>query len=69
MADDEGQSRAGWWRGVTRDTVLFVVGLLGIAHETLSAGVERPVLLAAFLAMMGLPMFLRADERGKGKGR
>lgn len=56
-----------WWRGATRDTVLFVAGILGIAHETLQTGIERPALLAAFLAMMGLPLFLRADERGKDR--
>lgn len=56
------------WRGITRDSVLFVVGLLGIAHETLlSNGVERPYLLLLFGAMCGLPLFLRADERNGGK--
>jgi hypothetical protein len=46
-----------------RDGVLFFVGLLGIAHETLIADAERPTLLFAFMAMVGLPAFLRADER------
>lgn len=57
---------AGKWRGITRDAVLFVVGLLGITHETLitRAG-ERPTLLLLFGAMVGLPLFLRADDRGK----
>lgn len=57
---------AGNWRGVTRDGVLFVVGLLGIAHETLMSRMgERPTLLLLFGAMVGLPLFLRADDRGK----
>lgn len=56
------------WRGITRDSVLFVFGLLGIAHETLlSSGVERPYLLLLFGAMCGLPLFLRADERNGRK--
>ena len=52
------------WRGLTRDTVLFVAGLAGIFHETLvHAGTERPTLLLLFGAMIGLPLFLRADDR------
>lgn len=57
---------AGKWRGITRDGVLFVIGILGIAHETLISGAgERPTLLLLFGAMVGLPLFLRADDRGK----
>lgn len=50
-----------------RDVVLFFAGLGGVAHETLltGAGIERPTLLLLFAAMMGLPMFLRADESRK----
>lgn len=59
--------RRGWrnihWPRVTRDTVLFVSGLLGILHETVIADSERPTLLFAFMAMVGLPAFLRADEK------
>lgn len=56
--------------GISRDTVLFVAGLGGIAHETLlSNGVERPTLLFLFGAMCGLPLFLRADERTRGGGK
>lgn len=49
----------------TRDGVLFLSGLVGIAHETLVAKSERPTLLFAFMAMVGLPAFLRADEKSK----
>ena len=56
--------KVGKWRGITRDVVLFVAGLLGILHELLiHVGPERPYLLAVLAAMMGLPLFLRADER------
>jgi hypothetical protein len=42
---------------------LFVTGLLGILHETFISGVDRPGLLVLFGAMVGLPAFLRNDER------
>lgn len=51
---------------LTRDGVLFAAGLLGILHETILATAERPTLLLLFGAMVGLPAFLRMDEkRGK----
>ncbi len=50
---------------ISRDTVLFAVGLLGVLHETLVATAERPTLLILFAGMMGLPAFLRADEARK----
>lgn len=46
-----------------RDVALFVGGLIGVGHETISTQAERPTLLLLFAAMMGLPAFLRADER------
>jgi hypothetical protein len=46
-----------------RDGVLFVSGILGFAHETLIVGTERPSLLVAFGAMVGLPAFLRRDDK------
>lgn len=48
---------------ITRDGVLFVVGVLGIAHETLIAQTDRPTLLLLFAAMVGLPAFLNKDEK------
>lgn len=50
---------------IARDTVLFVVGLLGVAHETLVANAERPTLLLLFAAMIGLPAFIGKDEKDK----
>lgn len=47
-----------------RDILLFFVGLAGVVHEVLTVGVERPTLLFLLAAMMGLPLFLRADGRG-----
>lgn len=55
------------WRAISRDTVLFVAGLLGVLHETLVyQPSERPFLLAIFGAMMGFPFVLSAD-RSSGK--
>jgi hypothetical protein len=59
----------GWrWR-FTRPTfvqirtgVLFAAGIAGVAYETLVNQTDRPTLLILFGAMMGLPLFLRADE-------
>lgn len=51
-----------------RDTILFVGGLAGIAHETVIAKSERPSLLLLFAAMVGLPAFLRSDESRRGSG-
>ena len=48
-----------------RDALIFLVGLGGIVHETLFAASERPTLLLLFGAMIGLPAFLRLDEKVK----
>lgn len=43
--------------------MLFLGGLLGVAHETLANGGDRIALLTLFAGMMGLPAFLGLDER------
>lgn len=57
------------WHGIRpcRDITLFVIGIAGIIHETAFTGVDRPGLLVLFGAMVGLPAFLRTDERSKTK--
>lgn len=50
---------------VSRDSILFAVGLLGIAYETILEGGDKPTLLILFGAMVGLPAFLRTDEKAK----
>jgi hypothetical protein len=50
-----------------RDVILFFGGLAGVVHETVIAPTPEPTLLAVFAAMMGLPAFLRSDERNGGK--
>jgi hypothetical protein len=51
-----------WWQFV-RDVILFVCGLIGIAWESLAPGSPDPSLLVVFGAMLGLPIFLRKDEK------
>ena len=46
-----------------RSAALFAGGLLGAAYVTLIDTTDRPTLLVLFGAMMGLPLFLRADEK------
>lgn len=46
-----------------RNFTLFMSGLLGVAHETLLTTTDRPSLIVAFSAMMGLPAVLGKDEK------
>ena len=48
---------------IARDSVLFIVGLLGVAHETLISKADRPTLLLLFAAMVGLPAFISSDAK------
>lgn len=51
-----------------RDGVLFLAGLGAFIHEVvIHAGPERPTLILASLALMGLPIWLRADEAKQGR--
>lgn len=56
-------------RRITRDGVLFIAGLAGVAYETTHAGGDRPTLLLLFAAMMGLPAFLQKDDEEKRRRR
>ncbi len=55
-----------WQNG--RDIILFLAGLSGVVHETLVSTVDRPTLLILFAAMMGLPAFLKKDEKKSSQG-
>lgn len=46
-----------------RSALLFLGGLAGVGYVTVIDQTERPTLLILFAAMMGLPLFLRADEK------
>ena len=45
----------------TRDTILFVSVLAGVAYETFFENSDRPSLIILFAAMMGLPLYLRKN--------
>lgn len=66
LPDDAGLRGIVKWKN-TRDISMFTAGLSGFAHEVLVKGPERPTLLLACLALMGVPFFLRKDEGGDDK--
>jgi hypothetical protein len=46
-----------------RSITLFVVGLVGIGYEVVIDHADRPTILILLGAMVGLPAFLRTDEK------
>ncbi len=50
------------WK-VARDILLFFGGMVGVANEAFFQATTDPTLLILFGAMMGLPAFLRKDEK------
>lgn len=48
---------------VTRDLVLFVVGVFGIIWQTVIEDIDRPYLLAIFAGCVGLPVYLASMPR------
>ncbi len=46
-----------------RDVFLFILGTIGVLHETIIATAPRETLLLLFGGALGLPAFLRADEK------
>lgn len=41
---------------------MFVLGAAAFLHEVFLGAIERPYILAAACALMGLPFVLRGDE-------
>lgn len=55
--------RRGWSHKITRDLILFAVGLgLTVNEAIFHGGPERPSLLVLYAGMMGLPAVMRFDE-------
>jgi hypothetical protein len=51
-----------------RDATLFGMGLVFAVNEVfIRQGPERPTVLLLIAGMIGLPAFLRGDERRNGK--
>ena len=64
-----GNGNENWWPFI-RDVILFCGGLAGVVVLTiawLKGHDPNQSLLLLFAAMMGLPAFLRADEKKNGK--
>lgn len=53
---------------ITRDTTLYLLGVFGFLHELLLIKDERQTVLFACLALLGLPSFLRGDEKRSKNG-
>ncbi len=51
-----------WWAKITRDAVLFTVGVGLIIREAFSSGPERPSLYILYAGMVGLGPILRYAE-------
>ena len=51
------------WKAWIRDATMFVLGAGGFLHELLTVGIERPFILTACLALMGLPFVLGNGRR------
>ena len=51
-----------WNWKIVRDPAFFLLGAGTFIHEVTVAASERPTILAASLALMGVPVFLRKDE-------
>lgn len=43
----------------------FLLGAFGFVHELLWVPVERPFIISASLALMGLPLVLRGEDKLK----
>jgi hypothetical protein len=50
---------------LSRDTIIFLLGIAGIIYETVVENGDKPTLLILFGAMIGLPAFLHGDEQVK----
>jgi hypothetical protein len=46
-----------------RDILLFIIGVLGVFHETVVTTTDRPTLLILFAAILGTPLFLKNGDK------
>jgi hypothetical protein len=45
---------------------MFVLGAMGFIHEVFFGPIDRPTIIAASCALMGLPLVLKADRARNG---
>ena len=62
-ATEAPNQRKPWWPP-SRDSILFIAGLMGVVYETAVSPNPDPTLLILFGGMMGLPAFLGKDAKG-----
>jgi hypothetical protein len=48
---------------ITRDGVLFALGVTIVLHETFGSGPPSEALIGVAVLLLGLPAVIRADER------
>lgn len=54
---------------LTRDAGIYLLGIFILLHETLIGNGDRPTLIYAACALLGLPIVMRVDEfRNRGNG-
>ncbi len=57
-----------WWSKLTRDLLLFSLGVVFSIHEVLlRSGPERPETLIFISFLLGAPIALRYDERRRDR--
>lgn len=56
------------YRRITRDTVLFLAGIILTFHESFMVVEPRATLIALFAGMMGLPVFTNLDDKRNRRG-
>ena len=55
-------TRNPWWPP-SRDSILFIAGLMGVIYETVISPSPDPTLLILFGGMLGMPAFLAKDGK------
>lgn len=53
---------------ILREIATFALGAVGFLHELVIVGQERPIIIYASLALMGLPFFLRGEDKLRSGG-
>lgn len=51
------------WNIKVRDTILFVVGVIGVVNELFIVADPRPSILIFLGSLIGVPFVLNADEK------
>jgi hypothetical protein len=50
-----------------RDTTLFVLAVAGLVYEVFQGSQANITLVTGFFGILGLPLFIRNDERRKAR--